>query len=196
MDWSFNQRVDIHDVFVTIRVCPDRPLLCQSRQPPTCFPDSASPLGVLTSMPRSHMVPGPSAPVFSLVLGVFVFYCIFIFFQAMLRLCYIIFCGGRLFQRATPFQCVAVVLLPVLQRARPRRGTLLPPHVCGFRGGRDAGHLSPPLRALRRSDGARRPGAHTLPMAVYVDGNCLMWGRAAGASMRTCTRSRHGRWTC
>ena len=45
---------------------------------------------------------------------------------------------------------------------------------CGFRGGRDAGHLSPPLRALRRSDGARRPGAHTFPMAVYVDGNCLM----------------------
>ena len=30
------------------------------------------------------------------------------------------------------------------------------------------------LRALCRSDGARRPGAHTLPMAVYVDGNCLM----------------------
>ena len=22
------------------------------------------------------------------------------------------------------------------------------------------------------------------------------WGRAAGALMRTCTRSRHGRWTC
>ena len=22
--------------------------------------------------------------------------------------------------------------------------------------------------------GARRPGAHTFPMAVYVDGNCLM----------------------
>ena len=79
-------------------------------------------------------------------------------------------CGGHLFQCATPSQCVAI-LLPVLRRARLRRGALVPPHVCGFRGGRDAGHLSPLLRALRRSDGAQ---VLTLPMAVYVDGNCLM----------------------
>ena len=38
-------------------------------------------LGVLTSMSRSHMVPGPSASVFSLALGVFVFSCIFYIFS-------------------------------------------------------------------------------------------------------------------
>ena len=29
VDRSINQSVDIDDVFVTIRICPDRPLLCQ-----------------------------------------------------------------------------------------------------------------------------------------------------------------------
>ena len=37
---------------------------------------------------------------------------------------------------------------------------------------------------------ARAAQVLTLPMAVYVDGS-----HAAGASMRKCIRSRHGRWT-
>ena len=94
----------------------------------------------------------------------------------------------------------------VLQRARLRRGTLLPPHACGFRGGRDAGHLSPPLRALRRSDGARRPGAHSsdggvrgwqLPHGAVPrarrGGNALVPGMGAGRG-RLVSHRRHCAW--
>jgi hypothetical protein len=63
VDRSINQSVDIDDVFVTIRICPDRPLLCQPTATHVLLCTLRATLGLLSIMPRSHMVPGPSAPV-------------------------------------------------------------------------------------------------------------------------------------
>ena len=92
VDWSFNQRVDIHNVFVTIRVCRDRPLLCQSRQPPTCFSGLCKPHWGYSRACHGRTKSQDRLRTFlSLDLDVFVFSCIFIFFRAILRFSYIIF---------------------------------------------------------------------------------------------------------
>ena len=128
VDWSFNQRVDIHDVFVTIRVCRDRPLLCQSRQPPTCFSGLCKPHWGYSRACHGRTKSQDRLRTFlSLDLDVFVFSCIFIFFRAILRFSYIIL------SHAVRIRYVYDVIIAVLSgtgaeisRGRPEQQQALP----------------------------------------------------------------------
>ena len=100
-------------------------------------------LGVLTSMSRSHMVPGPSAPVFSLVLGVFVF-CVFSYSFTPCYGCvsYIIFACPGSFRNFAPKPCIFSLTTPV-------RSTKYYEVYCNDRGNQDRYTASTPYRRDR-----------------------------------------------